>query len=93
MAGQGVVLRGEPVFEAVVGRLRLARQVEHAVQVPFADVGRGVAGPLQQGGDGDLLRRKCIGDSMGIQLWMPMRVGVRPVIKPARDGEQLAPAE
>jgi hypothetical protein len=30
------------------------------------------------------------GQSIGIQLLTPTRVGVRPVIKPVREGEQFA---
>ena len=36
------------------------------------------------------LRRKCTGDSSGIQSRTPTRVGVRPVMIAVREGEQLA---
>jgi len=35
------------------------------------------------------LRRTWTGESCGIQLRTPARVGVRPVISPMRDGEQF----
>ncbi len=34
-----------------------------------------------------------MGENIGIQLWMPTRQGLRPVSRPAREGEQLAAAE
>ena len=56
MARQGVVLRAEPVVEAVVARLRLRRLVELAGQVPLADVAGAVAGLAEQRGDRDFAR-------------------------------------
>ena len=45
---QGIVLRGKPVVEAMIRGLRLSRQIEVAVEVPFADVTGVVPGVLQQ---------------------------------------------
>ena len=39
------------------------------------------------------LARTCIGENIGIQLCTPTRVGVRPVIRPVREGEQFGCAE
>ena len=55
MIRQGVVLRRKPVVEAVVPRLRLARQVEVAVEMPLADMTSVVARVSQQRRDSDLL--------------------------------------
>ena len=48
VAGDGIVLRGEPMLEAMVTRLRLRRLVELAVHVPLAAVAGRIAGPLQE---------------------------------------------
>ena len=50
---QRVVLRGEPVIEAMVGRLRLRRSIELTVEVPLARMARVVAGLTQNRGDRD----------------------------------------
>ena len=65
VVGQGVVLRGEPVVEAVVARLGLPGQFEAAVEVPLAHVAGGVAGPAQQRGHGDLLLAHVHGAERG----------------------------
>ena len=38
MVGQAVILHGEPMVEAVVIGLRLAGEIEPAIEVPFAGV-------------------------------------------------------
>ena len=51
---QGIVLRGKPVVEAMTRGLRLSRQIEVSVEVPFPDVAGVVSGVPQQRRDRDL---------------------------------------
>src|SRR6478752_2438599 len=54
VAWNRIVLRREPVVEAVVAGLRLRRLVERTVKMPFADMAGRIACFPEQRGDGDL---------------------------------------
>ncbi len=65
MAGQGVVLRAEPVIEAVIRGLRLFGQVEAAVEMPFANVAGVVAGLLEEFRERDFVASQVHGREQG----------------------------
>jgi hypothetical protein len=53
--GEGDVLRGKPVIESVIVRLRLRGFFETTVQMPFAGEAGFIARAAQQGGNGQFL--------------------------------------
>jgi len=71
-----------------------ARSAEAAAgEVPLTGVEGGLAGFFEKLGDGDFIGAQEIPRGGGSQSGMPRRLGLRPVMSPAREGEQTGEAE
>jgi len=92
VARVGIVLRTEPVVEALIARLRLLRRVELPVAVPFAEMACRVARALQQLRDRNLAAPQVHRMPRRDPVIHAEAVGFRPVSRPARLGEQTGAA-
>ena len=79
---QGIVLRGKPVVEAMIRGLRLGRQIEVAVEMPFPDMAGVVSSVPQQRRDRDLLPPEVHGGEHGNPVVHPDPVGRPPRHEP-----------
>lgn len=92
VARGGVVLRVEPVVEAVVAR-RGFGAIDEAVEMPFAGVTGAVAGAFEEGGDGDFVRAEADAGARGNPVADAGAVGVAAGHEAGADGEQTGKDE